>query len=85
MFLSYLENKSTLKYYDKTKIASRPTKRSIDKKLNLDDLRAIPFVGSWSQLRQNVPGYFGLGTAIKALVDDGKLKELNYTKKDTCQ
>ncbi|MBI1932948.1 MAG: phosphoenolpyruvate carboxylase [Ignavibacteriales bacterium] len=76
MFVPYLENKSTLKFYGDTKIGSRPTKRGNNKNLELKDLRAIPFVGSWSQLKQNVPGYFGLGTAIKTLVDDGKFEEL---------
>jgi phosphoenolpyruvate carboxylase len=33
-------------------------------------------VGSWSQLRQNVPGYFGVGTALKALADDVGIDEL---------
>jgi phosphoenolpyruvate carboxylase len=75
-FIPYLESKSTLKYYGETNIGSRPTKRGNSKKLELKDLRAIPFVGSWSQLKQNVPGYFGIGTAIKQLVDDGKLSEM---------
>ena len=76
MFVPYLENKSTLKYYGKANIGSRPTKRGSKEKLEFKDLRAIPFVGSWSQLRQNVPGYFGIGTAIKALIDEGKLEQL---------
>ncbi len=76
MFIPYLENKSTLKYYGKANIGSRPGKRGDKKKLELSDLRAISFVGSWSQLKQNVPGYFGMGTAIKALVDKGKLESL---------
>ncbi|MGB2135153.1 MAG: phosphoenolpyruvate carboxylase, partial [Flavobacteriales bacterium] len=33
------------------------------------------FVGSWSQLKQNVPGYFGLGTALEALDREGRLEE----------
>ncbi len=82
MFVPYLENKSTLKFYGKTNIGSRPAKRGSGKKLDLRDLRAIPFVGSWSQLKQNVPGYFGLGTAIKALVDNGKLNDLQKLFKD---
>lgn len=64
-FLPYLEQMSTLKYYSKTNIGSRPSKRNADDKLDFADLRAIPFVGSWSQLKQNVPGFFGVGTALK--------------------
>ena len=75
-FIPYLNNKSPLKYYGQTNIGSRPAKRGESEKLNLKDLRAISFVGSWSQLKQNVPGYFGIGTAIKALVDNGKLDDL---------
>jgi len=64
-FLPYLEQMSTLKYYAKTNIGSRPSKRNTDDKLDFADLRAIPFVSSWSQLKQNVPGFFGVGTALK--------------------
>ena len=81
-FLPYLEQMSTLKYYAKTNIGSRPSKRSSSKQLDFADLRAIPFVGSWSQLKQNVPGFFGVGTAIKEYEDKGeldKVKEL-YSK-----
>jgi phosphoenolpyruvate carboxylase len=75
-FMPYLEHRSTLKYYGKANIGSRPGKRGDKKELTLSDLRAISFVGSWSQLKQNVPGYFGTGTAIKKLVDAGKLAEV---------
>ena len=64
-FIPYLEQMSTLKYYAKTNIGSRPSKRSKSEHLDFADLRAIPFVGSWSQLKQNVPGFFGVGTALK--------------------
>lgn len=64
-FVPYLEKRSALKYYAATNIGSRPAKRNAGEKLNLADLRAIPFVGSWSQLKQNVPGFFGVGTALK--------------------
>ena len=75
-FVPYLEKKSTLKYYGQTNIGSRPAKRGKNKKLELKDLRAISFVGSWSQLKQNVPGYFGVGTALKTIADKGKLNDL---------
>jgi phosphoenolpyruvate carboxylase len=84
MFIPYLENKSTLKYYGKTNIGSRPDKRGEKEKLDLDDLRAIPFVGSWSQLKQNVPGYYGIGTAIQALVDEGKTDRLKQLFQVAC-
>jgi len=71
-FLPYLEKMSTLKYYSKTNIGSRPTKRKDSSELNFSDLRAIPFVGSWSQLKQNVPGFYGVGTALKAFEDRGE-------------
>ncbi|MEN8124057.1 MAG: phosphoenolpyruvate carboxylase [Bacteroidota bacterium] len=63
-FLPYLEQMSTLKYYAKTNIGSRPSKRNKSSELDFADLRAIPFVGSWSQLKQNVPGFYGVGTAL---------------------
>lgn len=64
-FIPYLERMSTLNYYAKTNIGSRPSKRNKSDQLDFNDLRAIPFVGSWSQLKQNVPGFFGVGTALK--------------------
>jgi len=72
MFLPYLERMSTLKYYAKTNIGSRPSKRGKSEELVFADLRAIPFVGSWSQLKQNVPGFFGVGTALKVYEDKGE-------------
>lgn len=66
-FLPYLEHMSTLQYYAKTNIGSRPSKRKSSKSLDFSALRAIPFVGSWSQLKQNVPGFYGVGTALEAL------------------
>ena len=76
LFIPYLERMSTLKFYGKANIGSRPSKRSTSKELDFGDLRAIPFVGSWSQLKQNVPGYYGLGTALKAYEDQGRLGEV---------
>lgn len=75
-FISYLENMSTLKYYSKTNIGSRPTKRSKTDGLVFEDLRAIPFVGSWSQLKQNVPGFFGVGTALKYYEDHNEFEKV---------
>ena len=75
-FIPYLERISTLKYYGKANIGSRPSKRSKSEALIFSDLRAIPFVGSWSQLKQNVPGFFGVGTAIQAYESRGELDKV---------
>ncbi|RMG87381.1 MAG: phosphoenolpyruvate carboxylase [Bacteroidetes bacterium] len=77
-FIPYLEKMSTLKYYGKANIGSRPAKRGKKKQLTLADLRAISFVGSWSQLKQNVPGYFGIGTALNELKKQGRLDEVRH-------
>jgi len=63
-FVPYLEKITPLKWYGDSNIASRPTKRSGDAALRFEDLRAIPFVGAWAQMKQNVPGYYGVGSAI---------------------
>ena len=39
-------------------------------------MRAIPFVGSWSQLKQNVPGFYGVGTALERFEKEGRLQEV---------
>jgi phosphoenolpyruvate carboxylase len=76
LFLPYLQKFSPLNYYSKSNIASRPAKRGASNELKFEDLRAIPFVGSWSQLKQNVPGYFGVGTALQVLKEKGQWKEV---------
>lgn len=83
MFIPYLERMSTLKYYAKTNIGSRPSKRGSSDKLVFSDLRAIPFVGSWSQLKQNVPGFFGVGTALKKYEDAGEFNKVELLYKNS--
>src|SRR5665647_2659468 len=70
-FMDYLTEISPLKYYSETNIGSRPSKRGSGK-INMQSLRAIPFVGSWSQVKQNVTGYYGVGTALQKMEQEGK-------------
>ncbi|MCP2263316.1 Phosphoenolpyruvate carboxylase, type 1 [Promicromonospora thailandica] len=49
-------------------IGSRPAKRGLSVN-SLDDLRAIPWVFSWSQARINLAGWYGLGTALAEVGD----------------
>jgi len=71
-----LQKFSPLNYYSKSNIASRPAKRGSGNSLTFADLRAIPFVGSWSQLKQNVPGFYGVGTALQVIKEKGKWQEV---------
>lgn len=82
-FLPYLEEMSTLKYYAKTNIGSRPSKRGKSDELVFSDLRAIPFVGSWSQLKQNVPGFYGVGIALEAFSNNGEWDKLESLYKNS--
>lgn len=76
MFVPYLQEMSTLQYYGRTNIGSRPTKRGSGNELKFEDLRAIPFVGSWAQLKQNVPGFFGFGFALNEMKKSGRFDEV---------
>ncbi|ROS31081.1 phosphoenolpyruvate carboxylase type 1 [Cellulomonas sp. PhB150] len=55
-------------------IGSRPARRGLSVS-SLDDLRAIPWVFSWSQARINLAGWYGLGTALEEVDDLTELRE----------
>jgi len=75
-FMQYLNEVSPLQFYSETNIGSRPSKRNNSGRLELKDLRAIPYVGAWSQLKQNVTGYYGVGTALRSMEQKGKWAEV---------
>lgn len=82
-FLAYLQDMSTLNYYAKANIGSRPSKRNKGNELNFGDLRAIPFVGSWAQMKQNVPGFFGVGHALGEYERNGRWDEIVALYRDS--
>ncbi|MFT5133780.1 MAG: phosphoenolpyruvate carboxylase, partial [Gammaproteobacteria bacterium] len=75
-FVPYLQYVTPLSFFAETKISSRPVKRGQSNEMRFEDLRAIPFVGSWAQMKQNVPGFYGVGSALLALKQAGRLDEL---------
>jgi phosphoenolpyruvate carboxylase len=83
LFMTYLEKYSPLTLLSKITISSRPVKRNSGKKLQLDDLRAISFVTSWSQLKQNIPGFYGIGTALKNQEDQGNWDQISKTYQES--
>jgi phosphoenolpyruvate carboxylase len=81
-FVPYLEKITPLSFFGDTNIGSRPVKRS-QGSLKFEDLRAIPFVGSWAQMKQNIPGFYGVGTALKEMKKKGKLPKFKQLFKES--
>jgi phosphoenolpyruvate carboxylase len=55
-------------------LGSRPARRGLSVE-SLEDLRAIPWVFAWTQARINLTGWFGLGSALAAIGDEGELRD----------
>ena len=72
-FLDLYHTVTPIEEISRLNIGSRPTRRKGEK--SLSNLRAIPWVFSWTQCRANLPGWFGLGTGLAEL-DDATLKKM---------
>ena len=83
LFIEYLTNVTPLQLFSLLNVASRPVSRKSSNKIEFDSLRAIPFVSSWSQMRQNIPGYYGLGYAFSELIREGFLDDLKKLYKNS--
>jgi phosphoenolpyruvate carboxylase len=64
-FINFYSNVTCIDVLEKSKIGSRPARRTGKRTLN--DLRAIPWVFSWNLSRLTITGWFGLGEALKKL------------------
>lgn len=67
-FLDLFHTVTPIEEISRLHIGSRPARRSGAR--SLDDLRAIPWVFSWTQCRANLPGWFGLGTGLEEVDDE---------------
>ena len=71
-FAEWFARISPLEEIGGLRIGSRPARRGLSRSaVSLDDLRAIPWVFAWSQTRINLPGWFGLGSGLAAVIKSG--------------
>jgi phosphoenolpyruvate carboxylase len=67
-FLPYFEQATPIAEISQLKIGSRPARRAVSQ--GIEQLRAIPWVFSWMQSRHTLPGWYGLGSAVKDYLEE---------------
>jgi phosphoenolpyruvate carboxylase len=68
-FVRYFERATPIRVIEDLNLGSRPASRSGER--TVEDLRAIPWVFSWTQARCILPGWYGLGTGLQTYLDEG--------------
>jgi len=68
-FVDFFETATPITVIENLNLGSRPASRSEER--DVDDLRAIPWVFSWTQARCILPGWYSLATGIEAYLDAG--------------
>jgi len=66
-FIQFYEKATPIDAIEQSKIGSRPSRRTGTRSLN--DLRAIPWVFSWSQCRFNITSWYGVGTTLEDMMN----------------
>lgn len=67
-FMAYYSEATPIDALETSRIGSRPARRTGER--TLADLRAIPWVFSWNQSRHYLPGWFGVGSALRRLREE---------------
>jgi phosphoenolpyruvate carboxylase len=73
-FIDFWQDATPLNEIKRLHIGSRPAARGLSMAVN--KIRAIPWVFSWMQSRFNLPGWYGLGSALLSVHDNGLLREM---------
>ena len=69
-FIEFYRQATPIDALENSRIGSRPARRTGKKGFSINDLRAIPWVFSWTQARYYLPGWFGVGSALESLKQD---------------
>lgn len=69
-FWEWFKKTTPVEHIGNLPIASRPVSRGGDQGLQFSNLRAIPWVFGWTQVRYNVPGWYGLGAAVEPMLKE---------------
>ncbi len=69
-FIEFYRQATPIDALENSRIGSRPARRTGKKGFSISDLRAIPWVFSWTQARFYLPGWFGVGSGLESLKKD---------------
>lgn len=72
-FANYFVESTTVRQIAELNIGSRPASRKAGHRI--EDLRAIPWTFSWAQCRLMIPGWYGMGTALQAFIEEGMVDD----------
>jgi phosphoenolpyruvate carboxylase len=67
---TYYQQATPIEHISRMNVGSRPSSRKGGDRV--EDLRAIPWVFAWTQSRHNLPGWFGVGSALQAFIAEGE-------------
>ncbi len=77
-FYDYFQQSTPISIIQQMGIGSRPARRTRSK--SIEDLRAIPWVFSWTQNRHLITGFYSVGTALKRFIDKAPRKNLQLLR-----
>ncbi|MEO6103185.1 MAG: phosphoenolpyruvate carboxylase [Pseudoxanthomonas sp.] len=80
-FMDYFRNATPIDVIERMTLGSRPSRR-LGEDAALSNLRAIPWVFAWSQSRAVIPGWYGVGSGLQAMVDAGGEDTLREMARD---
>jgi phosphoenolpyruvate carboxylase len=77
-FIKYFREATPINEIGDLNIGSRPASRK--KSDRIEDLRAIPWVFSWGQCRQSLPGFYGFGAAVRGFLSKDRVVRLGLLR-----